>query len=258
MSRRRLFWGVVIVLFGLLLLLQNFGLLPVNAWAIFWPLLIILLGVWLLLRRDEVRMHEVRLPAEGVRKASLRLEHGAGVLKLGALGGSEDLLLARCWGDVNLDQERHEDTIALRLRVAAESFFLPFMASPEGHRWEILLSPQVPFDLDLRLGANDAHLDLRDLQVPTLHLETGASNTHLTLPMQGQTQAQVKSGVASLKIQIPEGVAARIHVQSGLAGVSVAPRFPFNGRTYESPDFETAIHRAEIHLETGLGAVEIF
>lgn len=258
MGRRRLFWGVVILLFGVLLLLQNFGLLPVNAWAIFWPLLIISLGVWLLLRRGEASMREVRLAREGVRHVSLRLEHGAGVLSLGALTDSEDLLLARCWGDMNLDRERRDDTLTLRLRVAAESFFLPFTASPEGYRWEILLSQQVPFDLDLRLGANDAHLDLRDLRVPTLRLETGASNTHLVLPMQGQTQAQIKSGVAALKIQIPEEVAARIHVQSGLAGVSVAPRFPFNGSTYESPDYATATHRAEIHLETGLGAVEIF
>ena len=53
---RSLMWGVILLLAGLLLLLNNFGLLPISLgqlwnlfWALFWPLLLIGLGVALLL-----------------------------------------------------------------------------------------------------------------------------------------------------------------------------------------------------------------
>jgi hypothetical protein len=68
----------------------------------------------------------------------------------------------------------------------------------------------------------------------------------------------VESGVAAVNVRIPEGVAARISVESGLAGISVDPaRFPRAGNFYQSADFETAVHRADIMVRTGVGSVDI-
>jgi len=264
MNRRRLFWGGALLILGLLLLLENLGLLPFSAWAIFWPLLLIFLGIGLLLRfRPEAAAgarREITLPLEGARTASVRLDHGAGYLRLGALETNEDLLLHGILGSaVRLEQQRQGEDLSVQMRVEADALFLPWVSSAGGHHWELSLNPHVPLNLDLRLGANQSHLDLSALQVRHLHLETGASETTLILPAQGQGSAHLKSGVASLKIQVPPTLAVRIRVQSGLAGVNVdTQRFPHNGEVYESPDYPTAANRFEIHVETGLGSVEIF
>ena len=49
MRTNRIFWGLVIVLLGSLLLLQTLGILSWSAWTYFWPIFLILLGAWFIL-----------------------------------------------------------------------------------------------------------------------------------------------------------------------------------------------------------------
>lgn len=48
-----MWFGVAIIIVGVVLLLQNLGLVSGGAWDIIWPALIILLGVSILARRDR-------------------------------------------------------------------------------------------------------------------------------------------------------------------------------------------------------------
>jgi hypothetical protein len=69
---------------------------------------------------------------------------------------------------------------------------------------------------------------------------------------------EIHAGAARVNIRVPQNVAARIQVQSGLSGINVdLNRFPHSGAFYLSPDYETAANRAEIHIETGVGSVDI-
>ncbi|WP_299029328.1 DUF5668 domain-containing protein [uncultured Thermanaerothrix sp.] len=261
MKGRRLFWGSALLLLGVLLLLENLGLLPFSAWAFFWPLALIWLGIWLLLRpraRLEALSRTITIPLGNAREAHLRLDHGAGRLVLHALEDAGTLFLrGECGGGVP-EVRREGERLDVRLRLEPDAMLLPWVEGSEGYRWALAVTPHLPLDLECHLGANQAHLDLSRLHVRHLILETGASETTLILPAQGQGSAHLKSGVAALKIQVPPTMAARIHVQSGLAGVNVdAQRFPYAGEVYESPDYATATNRFEIHVETGLGSVEI-
>ena len=121
------------------------------------------------------------------------------------------------------------------------------------------LNKEVLLSLDVETGASDTRLDLTDLRVIDLQMKTGASATHLTLPAHaGHTRARISSGVSAVNVRVPSGVAARIRVQSGLAGVSVdRSRFPRSGGVYQSPDYDAAENKAEIHIDTGVGAVDV-
>jgi hypothetical protein len=114
-------------------------------------------------------------------------------------------------------------------------------------------------NLDLDTGANDAHIDLSSLRVTDVFLKSGASSTRLTLPARaGYTRVRVEAGAASLRIRVPEGVAARIHTSSGLTSMRInSARFPSGYNGYQSPDFDTAAHKAELEIQTGVGSVEI-
>ena len=125
--------------------------------------------------------------------------------------------------------------------------------------WDFTLNRSVPLSLRLETGASETRLSLLDLQVRELWLKTGASSTMIDLPRAaGLTRMTVESGAAAIRIHVPQGVAASIDVRSALAGVHVdSTRFPRSGSGYRSADFDTALNKVEIHVETGVGSLDI-
>ncbi len=264
MRRSSLFWGIVIVLAGVLLLLQQLNLLFFNFWAVFWPLILILAGIWFLLGpslfRQDYREETVSIPLEGAVAADIRFRHGAGSLRIGALADGSDLLSGTCVGGVEVRIHRHDDRVKARLRANPDAWFgFPGAMGGRGLAWDIKLNRSVALALDLESGASEATIDLTDLKVSELQVQTGASSSDITLPaMAGFTRVTVKSGAAAVNLRLPQGVAARIYIQSGLAGVNVdTVRFPQASGVYETPGYTTAANKAEIRVETGVGSIDI-
>ncbi|MDR3575651.1 MAG: DUF5668 domain-containing protein [Anaerolineaceae bacterium] len=265
MRRGSLFWGIIIVLAGVLLLLNQFGLLPVNAWALFWPILLILLGVWFLLSpvlgRRDIKDEAFSLPLDGANEAEIRIRHGAGRLEMTALPLSGDLLSGTFTGGVYEQHSRQGSTLRLRMQNPDNNvmFGWPSMPGPLGYHWNMALVKNIPLKLDLKTGASDTELDLSELKVTELELETGASSNQITLPAHaGYTRLRVKAGAASVKIRVPDGVAARIHYHGGLSGIDIdTVRFPFQNNFYQTPGYDAAANRVEMDVETGVGSVEI-
>ena len=48
MNRQRLFWGLLIIFVGIILLMNTLGILQVNIWAVFWPFILVVIGLWFL------------------------------------------------------------------------------------------------------------------------------------------------------------------------------------------------------------------
>ena len=51
MGNPSVFWGVILIAVGVLILLANTGVLDSINWDYVWPLVLIALGVWLIARR---------------------------------------------------------------------------------------------------------------------------------------------------------------------------------------------------------------
>lgn len=263
MRRSSLFWGSAIVLVGLVLLFNN--LFPgFNIHLYLWPGLLILLGLWFLLgpilKRGTLEAESVAIPLADIHTAEVRFQHGAGKLTLSASNQPGMLLEGEFTGGLRYDLERSGSAATLRLRskLFVEGVVIPGVQAEGGLVWNVGLARAVPLQLRFETGACEARLDLTDLLVTDVTLQTGASRTELTLPAYaGLTRVKVGSGMAGLVITVPQGVAARIKVSSGLAGINVSSRFPQAGGVYSSPDFDSALNRAEISIDTGLGSVEV-
>jgi hypothetical protein len=264
MRRSSLFWGIVIVLAGVLLLLQQMNLLFFNFWAVFWPLILILAGIWFLLGpsvfRRDYRAEIVSIPLEGAVEAEIRFRHGAGSLRIGALADGGDLLSGTCVGGADMRIHRNADRVKARLSANPDVWFgFPGTMGGRGLAWDIKLNKSVNYMLDLESGASETIIDLTDLKVSDLLVQTGASSSDITLPAAaGFTRVAVKSGAAAVNLRLPQDVAARIYIQSGLAGISVdTNRFPQTSGVYETPGYATAANKAEIRVETGVGSIDI-
>ncbi len=263
MRRGSLFWGSLILLVGIGLLIGN--IFQVDIWNIIWPLVIVLLGAWLLVRpvmaRRNIETQQVSVPLENASEADVSLHHGAGRLALSASGTPGVLLSGSCVGGARLDVNRSGPAARVDVRSEAGDYFFGFSPAnaPYGFAWDMQVTPEIPLRLTLETGASESNIDLRDLKVTDFELKTGASASNVTLPARaGLTRVKVSSGAASVKLFLPEGVAGRIRVQSGLAGIHIdTNRFPAAAGGYETPGFDAAENKADIFVETGVGAVEV-
>ena len=259
MRRNYLFWGSVLILLSALFLLKALGITN-DVWGYFWLLAVGLLGVWFIVRAiwrpKGEEGEQVVIELKGAQQASLRLNHGAGRLRIGAGAGAGTLLSGKFSYGLDYKTEMVGDKLEVRMRSASN--FGPFIG--EGFDWNFDLTRDIPISLTINSGASESRIDLSELRVPYLKLETGASSTTLTLPAQaGNTLAEINAGVASVDIRVPEGVAARIRIKEGLSARSInSARFPrLEGNLYQSPDYDQAANRVELNIEAGIGSISI-
>jgi hypothetical protein len=266
MRRNGLFFGVVIILAGALLLAINLGVIMTQAWTFFWPGLIILAGVWFLLRptfykNQTLEMAQSSIKLDGAARGEIEFHHGAGRLQVDASARAGELYTGTFTGGVTSDVRRSADGVNVVLNAPADLVFAgPWgMAGNHGFEWKVGVTPEVPVKLHFHTGASESILDLSGLKATDVVVETGASSTELTLPANaGFSNVKVNSGVASMKIRIPAGVGANIHVQSGLSDLKIdKSRFVQEGEYYRSPDYATAVNKVDLFVETGVGSVEI-
>ena len=261
MHSNRLFWGVVFVLVGFVLILNNLGFFGgLNIWEIIGPAFLIALGIWIL-ARPYLRMktsQPVSVSLESAANGSVRIEHGAGRLNIHSGATTGMLLEGSCGGGVELDTHKQGDRLEARLRLPSQSIPI-FGVGPGGLDWDLSLNGEVPLSLEVQCGASENRLDLSGLRLGELKYSTGASSSVLTMPASaGMTHAALSSGAASLEVRIPEGVAAHIRSRSGLASITVdASRFPRREGFYQSDDYDTAANKLDLDVETGLGSVDI-
>jgi len=267
MRSSRLFWAVMLVGFGFVLLANNLGIITVNVWRFFWPIFLIGLGIWFLIGTavgtDNLEMVAGSVDLDDSERASIVVKHGAGKLDLTGISEPGKLVSGHFATGLDARVSKTGNTLNVVLQPQRHSFpdvFFPGnWNGGKGLQWEFGLSNELPLDLVFEIGAVDAHLDLTALQVKNISLQTGASLTNLKLPAAaGMTYLKVEAGAASIDIQVPEGVAARVESEHGLASVNVDQnRFPKAGGVYQSLDYEGAENKVDIRIETGVSSIEI-
>lgn len=264
--RRRggLFWGMILILLGAILLLENMGFLPVSAWGLFWPAVIILLGLWFLwgttIGRRGVPTESASVPLGGAGKLNLTIHHGAGHLRLASGASSDQAVEGTFTGGLDKREDRSGEALHLDLSVPADQVLdvIPF-GGPRGIDWDVKVTDSVPVELRVETGASETRLNLEALKVQRLSLRTGASETHVMFPAAaGLTTAELGLGAAAVKLQVPAGVAGRIQIKSGLSDIKIdTSRFPGSGGIYQSPDYETANNKVDMQIEAGVGSIEV-
>lgn len=283
------FGAVVLIAVGVLLLLQNLGVLPWSLWPAliqFWPVLLIALGVRLVLGRGllasaiiaallvlalagataialgrgpfEGRTREtIEEPKDESDRLEAKLRVGAGSLQVSALpAGSSDLVVGEFDGGARTTLRRRGGTALLEVNSGPS--WLPWRAGVGGDG-TVQLNREIPIELDVDAGAADMLLDLTDLQVTLLDLDTGASKVEVRLPAQvASGQLELNAGAADITIVVPQGVAARIRVSNPLSSLEIdETRFPRAGKVYESPDYATAGRRFDIDIDVAAASLKV-
>jgi hypothetical protein len=265
MNRSGLLWGAALVILGILLLLRTFGIIQIDIGGLICPVALIIAGisvVWGTLRGPQRgQAEQVSIPLENANKAEVQIRIGAGQLKLSGGAGMTEILSGTFEGGVEHSSRLDGDTIRATLRTPEVDWMnAPWMWGEQRREWDVKLNSGVNIAvLDINAGASDADLDLSSLRIADLKLNIGASSGKITLPANaGITRAEIGAGAASVKIKVPNGVAAHIRFTGGAARLQVdKSRFLIRNDDFESPDYETAANKIDIHIDAGAGSIEV-
>lgn len=285
-------WGLFLLFLGVTFLLQTLNVLPWGLWSTlwrFWPVLLINAGLGILLRRYNTWLVSILIltllfgslgiaiwqygglavttiaaprsyaaPLDGLERGRVQVDLSAGSLTIDSLpAGSPDFAAVASrmeTSDLKVDFRSGDGEGVLALSMARID------RRPRGEierGWDILLSRQLPFTLDVRLAVTDSRLDLRELVITELQMKVDLGNYIVEIPaVAGTTRVQIRANLANLEITIPDGVAAKIKINTNLSVLEVDERrFPRKGDFYVSPDFENALNRVELELDCSLGRV---
>lgn len=264
MKNNSLLWGVGLLFAGGLMLANAMGIRLPNGnslTSLFWPLTFILLGVWALLsvfiRRDS-QTESASIALDGASESKLKINHGAGELKVHSGANSNELLHGTFGGGVEHDTSRNGNQLKVKMRSASNFWDFPFWGSGNQYNWDVALNQNIPTSLRFSIGANKSVIALRDMNLLDLKVEAGASDIDLILPERGRFKADFDLGAASLTLTIPENVSARIHTSLGAVDLSIDKnRFPKVGGFYQSVDYETATDAIDIDIDAGAASIRI-
>ncbi|HEY3311302.1 MAG TPA: hypothetical protein VGK00_06640 [Anaerolineales bacterium] len=262
MRRGNLFWGLILILLGVLFFLQASRIITdVLGW--FWPLAILLLGLWLLASRflpgNSAGGETFSIDLQGAARLNLELDHGAGSVFIGSGTPAGVAVTGSQGGGLEIKSARTADSLDVSL--SAGPSFLPFIG-PEGGEWRFNLNSEVPVSIKLDAGASSLNLDLTGLKLAFLGVETGASSIKVKLPVAaGYSLVDIQAGAASIDLTVPAGVGARIRSEHGVSTVNIdTVRFPQMAgmpNFYQSLDYDSAPNKVEVNFEGGASSVNL-
>lgn len=260
-----LFWGVVLLLAGGLLLAYSASLLT-DFWGWFWPLATIWAGLWLLWQplplefvtietgRDRLALQHTReVPLNSAQSGRLTLEQGIGSLTVrsGAPEGAAALL------DFNgIGNESHWHHNESQIHIHLES------GISMGKSAQVLLNPGIPWRIEAESGVGSLNLDLHDLQAPEISIEGGICNLVLNCPASGNSQVDIETGIGNAEVRLAATTAVTI-TSEGTRRLEISEDVFHREETASGkrrftylPDGETT-GQVHLQLEHGLGTIRI-
>ena len=259
MRRDNIFWGITLILVGVLLFLQTEGYVG-NIFPYLWPLALILVGGWIILgvywRPDNSAEELFSIPLGGSQRVEYHFSHGAGQLEISGGAPAGQALVGTSAAGMNRKSQVNGDR--LDVQVEAGPSFVPFIGPAQGI-WQFQLTREIPSTLVVETGASSVNLNLLDVPARHIALKTGASGSKITMPEKGTSLLAIDAGAASVRVVVPPATAARIRVEEGMTSINVdTARFPRLALgIYQSSGYDTASDRADIHVKSGLGSVTV-
>lgn len=259
MKINNLFWGGALVLFGVLFLLQQQGLIA-NVFTFFWPLALMLAGGWLVLsvfwKPTPGADDTFSIALQNAKQVRYKFNHGAAQIHVSGGAPAGQALVGSAGVGMSYDSRLDGDQLSVKVDTGPS--MIPFIGPTTG-QWRYQLTNAVPATLKIDAGASSFELDLRDVQATHIKLNLGASSVNLTVPARGASILEIEAGAASFNLHVPDGTAARIRSRDGFSSLNIdTSRFPeVSTGLYQSPDYDTSPNRAEIMLESVVGSVTV-
>ena len=110
--------------------------------------------------------------------------------------------------------------------------------------------------LDLTTNAAQTTVDLSEASVASLSGTVNAGLLSFRLPATADLVGSMEVNAGALQVCVPSGLGLRVHHTGALSGISVNG-LQQTGTDWQSPDYASAAHHADLNVNVNLGSVEI-
>ncbi len=296
MNRRGFFKGSIIILLGLILLANNFQILPWGVWyelMRLWPVILIAVGTHFIFRKSSLSFLQIFPPliviaaiggaiylsqfggnyqkvdqmfrfeqplSPDLTRASISISFGAGRLSLE--GGSTHLfdgdLVTPSWLRPKMRYKVIDREGLLELTEEGGRDGFRFRPSGKDHSWDLRLNNEIPLALTIKTGASSNYLDLSFLKVTYLELDTGASNSEIKFADSVSIRAKIHAGASVIKLLIPQTIGTRIKADPPLTSSNLMELgFRKEKDVYTSKNYPTAETRVDLDLDVGVSSLSV-
>lgn len=294
MNPSRFFWGIIIVLAGLLLLAGNLGLIPTGFWQQlwrFWPIVLIILGAGFIFGKEKrsgwflasvvILMLFLagsfiwwgyNLPQQtatekiiseniysDVAKLEVDINYGAADLILKETTDNKAIIgTINTFGEPNVTREVKNGTEKIVVNQLKEGPRLWGSANGK-NSLDLKIIDRVPLDLIVNTGASKFDLDLEKIKLNKLDINCGASSGNIKI---GQNQKEItiiiKSGASNFNLSLPKDAGLNITNKSGFSSNNFESiGLTKNDKNYKSNNFDSASQKINISFETGASSIKI-
>jgi len=287
----KIFWGLLLMLIGGLVLAGNFGFINVNwtnLWKL-WPLFIIAAGlsvlslrhiiwrifliilailtlgivVWTLVSDfsypNSTQNHEssVQITSSNVKRAEINIKAGAGSINITSANQSE---VAKA----NLGSSFTD--LTEQSSVIGDRQIIDFSMDTKSNWWtshiknvlDVSVIRDLPLTLNVEAGATQTNIDMSQAQLSAMNLKIGASSLIIRLgDKQDVTTVNIESGISSITIQIPTVSGVRLKIDGGLSSNHLANLIEVGEKTFESPDYNMSTKKINIVSKIGLSTFTV-
>lgn len=282
------FWGLLLVAGGVLLLLGNLGVIDVNWGGILrlWPLLIVAVGlsilasahwVWKILSglfilgtlflvvwigagfyspdTSSQSSQSASVKAErNIDSAEVTLEAGASSLAINSSNTSR-IVEASLRGENSRIEEKSRRSGSVQkvtLFNETEGAWWPGNWSSD---WDVTLSERLPLKLTVDAGASSIDADLSQVKLTDLVVDSGASTATITLGNRVRTtNVTLDAGASTSTLRIPKSSGIKATFDGGLSSRNIVGLEEQQDGTFQTKDFDKATHKVIIEVEGGLSS----
>lgn len=285
------FWGLLLVAVGTLLLLGNLGWLDVNwaeVWRL-WPLLVIAGGfsvlasthwLWKLLSVLFVLAaigaviligtgrYEAGVGVMQKHESSIRVDQDAssGVVEIKAgasemnIRSSDSVQLVETIlesDSLELNEESIRDGATQRVKLSGDGAHIWWLG-PTKNSWDVTLTERLPIDLIVDAGASSINADLSNVRLTLLKLNAGASSTDIKLgDKTDELKVEIDSGASSATIRVPRNSGVSVRFEGGLSSKDFADLKEVSEGYYRSDEYEAASKKIDMIIDAGLASFKL-
>ena len=296
MKFRNIFWGMILILVGILFTLENLNVIDFdwyNLWRL-WPVVLVLWGVSIIpvknivkvvlvlivlaastlyMMQETVRWHDTDYSisfnnntGDLNQEFTIPYEDSALVAKLDMEVAASTFVLVDESYDL-IDFEKRGSMIDYKYTVKQVDSTVDISVyidegvqfkSHNHNRVDMSLNPQPVWDLNFEIGAADANLDLAGLKISRINIEGGAAAIKVKLgDKHPKTKVNIETGASAIDVMIPKESYCELDITSVLSGKNISGFEKVDRGHYITDNYDEATNRIYIVVETAVSSYSI-